>query len=622
MSHITPLNDHEIITACATLKAHLNNAPLYFATVETFETGNTRQAELVVFNKETGETHIALVDLARKSVVKLTKRDNANAPYGQPVVIISEFFEAEAIVKADSCWRHAMSRRGLSEDEIALIQVDPFSAGYFGREVEKGKRLVSCVSYYRENLKDNGYAHPIEGVVALVDLIGKKIVHLVDDAIIPIPKTKYNYNRESLPKPRTDLKPLDIVQKEGVSFKVEGWKVTWQNWSFDVGYTPREGLVLHNIETHNRSVIRRASINEMVVPYADPTANHFWKNAFDAGEYGLGKLANVLELGCDCLGAIHYFDIPTFDDEGNAGVLKNAVCLHEEDYGTLWKHYEFRNDTYEMRRSRRLVISFFATVGNYDYGFYWYFYQDGTIQCEAKLTGIIQTAAIHAGSEYKYGGLVTPDLGGPTHQHFFNARLHMAVDGAKNTVSEHEFKGVKTSKKNPHGNVFEVTSKVLKREKGRKAKGKYGRYWKINSNVKNAVGKNTAYKLAITDSPLLMAQKDSFIHKRAGFATKHVWVTKYARDERYAAGMFPNQNAGDEGLRAYIKQKRSIENEELVIWHTFGHTHVCKGEDFPVMPVEYAGFMLKPSGFFDSSPAMDLPANGADGSSEVKGCCC
>ena len=120
-------------------------------------------------------------------------------------------------------------------------------------------------------------------------------------------------------------------------------------------------------------------------------------------------------------------------------VMKNAICLHEEDYGVLWKHYEFRNETFEVRRSRRLVISFFATVGNYDYGFYWYFYQDGTIQLEAKLTGIIQTAAVAPGKPYPWGGMVAEGLGGPTHQHFFNARLHMMVDGERNTVTEHEF---------------------------------------------------------------------------------------------------------------------------------------------------------------------------------------
>ena len=248
----------------------------------------------------------------------------------------------------------------MNDEDIELVQVDPFSAGYFDREVEKGRRLVSAVSYWRKDIKDNGYAHPIEGVVALVDLIENKIVHLVDEPdIIPIPKKSRNYDRASIPQTRNDVKPLDVVQKDGPSFTVEGWKVDWQNWSFRVGWTAREGLVLHQIAFRDgereRPIIYRASVTDMIVPYADPTANHFWKCAFDAGEYGLGKLANALELGCDCLGHIHYFDVPVADDYGKPAVMKNAICLHEEDYGILWKHYEFRNETFEVRRSRRLV---------------------------------------------------------------------------------------------------------------------------------------------------------------------------------------------------------------------------------------------------------------------------
>ena len=140
-------------------------------------------------------------------------------PYGQPPITIEEVFKVGDIVKADADWRRAMKRRGLTDADIELVQVDPFSAGYFDREVEKGRRLVSAVSYWRKDIKDNGYAHPIEGVVALVDLIENKIVHLVDEPdIIPIPKKSRNYDRASIPQTRNDVKPLDIVQKDGPSF--------------------------------------------------------------------------------------------------------------------------------------------------------------------------------------------------------------------------------------------------------------------------------------------------------------------------------------------------------------------------------------------------------------------
>ena len=83
--------------------------------------------------------------------------------------------------------------------------------------------------------------------------------------------------------------------------------------------------------------------------------------------------------------------------------MKNAVCMHEEDYGILWKHYEFEQHLSKCAARDGSSSSFFATVGNYDYGFYWYLYQDGTIQLEAKLTGIIQTTAVAPGDSLSVG---------------------------------------------------------------------------------------------------------------------------------------------------------------------------------------------------------------------------
>jgi len=574
-----------------------------------------RLAFLIVLDARNGESFETVVDIGGRAVVSWHKVPTDQYPYGQPPVMIEEFFRCEAIVKADPRWQAAMIRRGLTEADLDKVQIDPFSSGYLGHDFERGARVVRAVSYWRGDIKDNGYAHPIEGVVAVVDLVKNAIVDLVDEPeAIPVPRRKRNYGRDDLGPSRADVKPLDIVQPEGPSFTVDGWKVDWQNWSFRVGFTPREGLVLHELAFIDKGVRRpivfRASVTEMVVPYADPSANHFWKSAFDAGEYGLGKLANSLELGCDCLGNIHYFDIPFADDGGAPFVMRNAVCMHEEDYGILWKHYEFRNGVFEVRRSRRLVISFFATVGNYDYGFFWYLYQDGTIQLEAKLTGIIQTAAVHPGETYRWGGMVDTNLGGPTHQHFFNARLHMDVDGGGNTVSEHEFVPRPWGLDNPHGNVFDTTSRVLARERdaARNADGSTGRYWKIsNPSRRNCVGNPTGYKLIVHAAPVMLAQEGATVRDRGGFATKHVWVTRFDKAEKYASGDYPNVHAGGDGLPRYIQQNRPIENEDLVVWHSFGHTHSCKPEDFPVMPVEYAGFMLKPNGFFDQSPAMDLP---------------
>jgi primary-amine oxidase len=227
-------------------------------------------AFLLVLDISTGRTGEALVDLRSETLISWTEL-KTDHEHGQPPIIVEDFFRAAAIVKADPEWRAAMALRGLSESEIDLIQVDPISPGYFDFEPYKGRRILRAVSYYRAYEQDNAYAHPIEGVVAVVDLIAGKIISLEDDGrLVPIPRKQYNYDSASLAPARTDLKPLEVIQPEGPSFSVDGWQVSWQDWEFRVGFTPREGLVLHQLGFRDngrlRPIIYRASITEMAVP--------------------------------------------------------------------------------------------------------------------------------------------------------------------------------------------------------------------------------------------------------------------------------------------------------------------------------------------------------------------
>ena len=122
----------------------------------------------------------------------------------------------------------------------------------------------------------------------------------------------------------------------------------------------------------------------------------------------------------------------------------------------MWKHFDFRTQATEVRRSRRLVVSFIATVGNYEYGFYWYFYQDGTIELDIKMTGILSTAAAHPEAPSAYGTLLNDGLYAPNHQHVFCTRLDMAVDGPNNTVVEVDTVAAPVGEANPYGNAFYV----------------------------------------------------------------------------------------------------------------------------------------------------------------------
>ena len=300
-----------------------------------------------------------------------------------------------------------------------------------------------------------------------------------------------------------------------------------------------------------RPVIYRASMAEMVVPYGSASINHWWKNAFDAGEGGVGKAANSLRLGCDCLGEIVYLDAVQVDENGTASTLSHAVCLHEEDYGILWKHTDVTTGTAETRRSRRLVVSSFATVSNYDYGFFWYFYLDGTIAAEVKLTGIIQTQAVRPGTRVPYANPVTPELAGPHHQHLFCYRLDMCVDGRANSVYEVDAVPVPQGPDNPYGNAFTAGATLLETESDaqRMAAPERARHWRVvNHGSLNACGEPVAYQLIPQAGAPLLAQDTAAITPRAAFATRHLWVTPARPDERRPAGEFPNQHPGGAGL--------------------------------------------------------------------------
>ena len=566
-----------------------------------------REAFIVLFDNEAGATYEAIVSLSQEKVVSWE-----HMPGVQPRITLDEFYECELAVKEDSEFHAALKKRGITD--VEMVMVDPWSAGNFGVEDEQGVRLSYARCWLRSNATDNGYARPIEGVIPVVDLNKMKVLRVEDHGVVPLPPNPGNYAAEFVKEFRTDLKPLDIVQPEGPSYKVDGNEVSWQKWNFRVGFNGREGLVLHTISYEDRGrkrpIIYRASLGDMVVPYGDPLPRNYRKNAFDVGEYGIGNLTNSLTLGCDCLGEIHYFDAILNDSRGDVMEIPNAVCLHEEDFGILWKHVNWRTGQTEVRRSRRLVVSFIATVGNYEYGFFWYFYQDGGIEFQVKLTGIINNAAVAPGEVPKYGTLVAPQVAAHNHQHIFNVRMDMSVDGMKNSVYEVNTRAEPMGPDNPQGNAFFAESTLLatESEAQRTVDPMAGRHWLItNPSVHNQLGQPVTYKLAPGENVQHFAHPESSVSKRAGFMRKHLWVTPYSPNEMGAAGPYPNQHPGGAGLPEWTKNNRSVENTDIVVWYTFGTNHVPRPEDWPVMPVDYIGFRLKPAGFFDQNPALDVP---------------
>ena len=537
-------------------------------------------------------------------------------PSARPMIMLEEFLEVEKAVKAAPEFIAACRRRGI--EDIDMVCVDPWSAGAFGIPGEEGRRISHTFAWLRTGKDRNYYAHPIEGVNAVVDIDTMQVLrvddHFSERAPIPVPKVDSEYDARFRERFQPTGKPLDVIQSEGPSFNIEGHCIRWMGWDVRVGFNNREGLILHQlghtIDGNRRPVLHRASIAEMVVPYGSPELAHYRKNVFDIGEYGLGKLTNSLRLGCDCLGAIHYMDAYVNGIDGTPVKIENAICIHEEDQGIGWKHWDWRTDHAEVRRLRRLVVSSISTVGNYEYASYWYLHQHGGIEFEMKATGIINTVACEPGKPSRYGNEVMPGVMGQIHQHIFCARLDMDVDGTANSVVECDVVVPPKGPENPYGNAFYEQATTLNTEQAacRKANPASQRYWKIvNPGRLNAVGKPVGYKLEATNPVTAFTDPSSASGQRGGFIQNHLWVTPYARDERYPAGDYVNQSDVGLGLPQWTKADRSIENTDIVLWHVFGLHHSVRPEDFPVQPVVTCGFKLMPSGFFDRNPMIDLP---------------
>jgi primary-amine oxidase len=567
-----------------------------------------RRLRAFLLNVATGRSADVVVSLGEGRVVSHRVLDTAAD--GQLPIINEEFGVVEDVVRADPEWRAAMARRGLTD--VSKIRALPQTAGAFGQG-DDHRRFVRVLAFRQEREHDYLWAHPVDGVAAYVDLIERKVFKVVDEFQRPVPTESGDYDDPAVRGPlREGLRPIEITQPEGPSFTLDGHRLRWQGWSMRVGFDAREGLILHQISLDDagraRPVAYRASIAELVVPYGDPRFR-YWQTYFDCGEYLLGKWTNSLQRGCDCLGEIVYLDATVPDDFGEPQGIRNAVCIHEEDFGILWKHTDVFNGSAQTRRQRRLVVSSWATVGNYDYGFYWYFYLDGTIEHEVKMSGALFTAG-YPGGDSPHSAEVAPGLGGPVHQHLFSARLDMTVDGVANAVDEVDLGGLPVGPGNPYGNAIaqSVTRLRSEAQAARRCDAARARTWRVVSTERvNRYGRPTGYTLYPEGAPVLLADPTSPVHARAGFAANHLWVTRYDPAQRYPAGDFVNQHPGGAGLPAYVAADRDIDGADIVLWHTFGPTHFPRPEDWPVMPVARCGFTLKPTGFFDRNPALDVP---------------
>ncbi|KAK5079963.1 peroxisomal copper amine oxidase [Exophiala xenobiotica] len=652
---LDPLSALEIETATSLLRKE--KGQLYYNAVTLFEPPKAqllpwlsdpdhterpqRIADVVAITPE-GKVMDGHVSLAEAKVLSWE-----NTPGVQPLITMEDLQVVEHVVRKDPKVIEQCGIIGIPAEDMHKVYCDPWTIGYderFGNQV----RLQQALMYYRPHPDNSQYTYPLD-FCPIYDSNKQEIIHIdIPKIRRPVNQAPPNdYTVKSIQESggfRTDLKPINITQPEGVSFTVKGRTIEWQNWSVHVGFNYREGIVLNNITFFDkddnavRPVFYRLSLAEMVVPYGNPDHPHQRKHAFDLGEYGGGYMTNSLSLGCDCKGSIHYMDAEFVNRAGAAQVIKNAICIHEEDSGILFKHTDFRDDSVIVTRGRKLVISHIFTAANYEYCVYWIFHQDGVVQLEIKLTGILNTYAMLPGEDTRgWGTEVYPGVNAHNHQHLFCMRIDPNIDGSNNTVFQVDAAqgpGEVGSEGNYYGNAFYAKKKKLTNpvEAMTDYDGNTSRTWEMcNENKLNLYSKKpVSYKLVSREVPSLLPKEGSLVWKRAGFARHAVHVTKYKDGDFYPAGRHVPQTSGEptRGLPEWVEAHptENLENTDVVLWHTFGITHFPSPEDFPVMPAEPMTVLLRPRNFFKRNPCLDVPPSYARTPSEVaagkNGCAC
>lgn len=580
--------------------------------VLSFQAGDPvqRDAFVVVLDPAESKTYEAVVDLGRATLTEW-----AEVPGVQPAILDEEYELLDALAKADSRWQAAMERRGITDFESAVI--DGWAPGLMSPEERaSGKRLLRGITYYSPD-RINYYGAPIEGLMVVVDLNGQEVYEVTDIGVQTYSTENFDYDEASVGPLQPAPKSLLIEQPEGTTFTVNGNEVTWQNWKFRYLMHQREGLTLYQVSyTDNgaeRPVLYRAGLSEMVVPYAETNKDWSVRSAFDVGEYRFGWLSTPMELGNEVPQNAILLDALFADDFGEPSPSEDVIALYERDAGILWRHYDFNNYSNEGRRSRELVMTTVAAIGNYDYAISWIFHEDGTLEEQTDLTGIMLTKATDDTTETgnHLGYLVAPHVVAVNHQHFLNFRLDFDVDGPINNLSEMTVAALPQSERNRQANAFAMEETMLASEAMavRDMSLAQSRAWMVmNPDKKNALGTPCAYMLMPGSNSVFYPLETSNVRQRGQFASHHFWATKYNPDELYAAGDYPNQSLPGQGLPEWVADDESLSKEDVVVWYTQGVTHIPRPEEWPIMTVHQASFKIMPRGFFEENPVLNVPA--------------
>ncbi len=566
-----------------------------------------REAFASVYDRASNKTYEAIVDLKTKKILLYN-----HIPGVTPGFFAKDSVATEFLMK-DERWLAGLKKRNINPDSVKTSGV---FAGEMGIAPADHRELI-CVPEY----KNKKYEHlPIDGLVAYVDLTDSKVLKVLDDGGKGFykPADISYFDSDSAESLLPPTKPLKITSPEGTSFTVEGFQVTSNKWSMRVGLHNREGLVIYEAKYNDngnwRSVIYRASMAEMYVPYGSTDLGHTAWNYYDGGAYRMGQLFTKkmckLKNGSDVPENSVYLPGFFHNEKGKPLQIDSAVAVFEEFGGPITRHGKFSED------ARNIAVKYFTRIGNYDYAFKWIFREDGQIDLTAELTGIVGIKGVNRvtdapGTEDEsyngtyFGTLVAPHVEAVNHQHFFSFRLDLDVDGTENLLEEMNTSALPAGKNNPWSNAFVMQMSLIKNEKEaqRNSNTASNRHWMIaNANSTNSLGQQKSYVLMPGHNASPLALPGSGPRKMADFLESQLWATAYKERESFPAGDYPNSRGIKDGLPSWIIDNESLEKKDMVVWYNMGITHIVRPEDWPVMNVHAMGFSLIPFGFFDKNP--------------------
>ena len=550
----------------------------------------------------------AMIDIDKREIDDWQMIENV-----QPAMIPDEWLHANIILRSSAAWKSAVSKRGI--ENIKKVICVPMMPGYFGTEDSTRRRLGRVICYDNSS-EQSSWGRPIEGLIATVDFDKKEVIALTDLDPVQIPE-----GGPAVPREQPDqIPPVGPANK---NFQLSGNWVEWDKWRFHLRVDPRVGPIISSASVRDgerrRSVLYEAYMSEIFVPYMDPDQAWYFRTFLDIGEYGIGSAGVPMQAGQDCPADAQMIDAAFASESGEISIKKGVVCIFERTTGdAAWSHYERAQQASLSRRHEELVVRFIAWLGNYDYVVDWIFTPTGSIIGRIGATGIVQVKAVNShdmsstssAKDTAYGRLVAPNIVAVNHDHFFNFRLDLDVDGTRNNfvVDKLERRSLdETQVTSPRKSIWQLESETISSESGgkRTIDLQNPAIWRVlNTGVKNAQGQYVSYQLRAGSNAVSLLDRASFPQRRAAFTNHHLWVTPYARSERYAAGKYPNQHAGGAGLPDWTSENRPVQNTDIVLWYTLGMHHAVRTEDWPIMPVLHHEFELRPFDYFDHNPSI------------------